>query len=104
MNKLTLIGLGVEKDDITLKALNALKSAKTVLLRTKNALSSKSVEGVLENVIYLDDVYKKSRNFDTLNKNLAKRITELLKQTDVCYCVDGSVYEDNSCKILLKKI
>ncbi len=103
MKNLTLIGLGVEKDDISLKALNALKSASTVVLRTKNALSSKSVEGVLENVVYLDGVYKKSRNFDTLNKNLAKRVTELLKQSDVCYCVDGSVYEDNSCKILLKK-
>ena len=103
MNNLTLIGLGVEKGDLSLKAVELIKSAQTVVLRTKNALSSKSVEDFSNSVIYLDDVYNKSRNFDTLNKNLAKSVIKLLKTGDVCYCVDGSVYEDNSCKILLKK-
>ena len=103
MNNLTLIGLGVEKGDLSLKAVELIKSAQTVVLRTKNALSSNSVEEFSNSVIYLDDVYNKSRNFDTLNKNLAKSVIKLLKTGDVCYCVDGSVYEDNSCKILLKK-
>ncbi len=103
MKKLTLIGLGVEESDLSIKALNVIKNANAIVLRTKNALSSKSIEGAIDNVVYLDDVYKKSRNFDTLNKNLAKRIAKMLKTSDVCYCVDGSVYEDNSCKILLKK-
>ena len=103
MYNLTLIGLGVEESDITVKAYSLLKNAKTVVLRTKNALSSKSVKSLNNNIIYLDGVYKKSRNFDTLNKNLAKSVLDLLKTQDVCYAVDGSVYEDNSCKILLKK-
>ena len=103
MYNLTLIGLGVEESDITVKAYSLLKNAKTVVLRTKNALSSKSVQSLNDNIIYLDGVYKKSRNFDTLNKNLAKSVLDLLKTQDVCYAVDGSVYEDNSCKILLKK-
>lgn len=51
----------------------------------------------------LDDVYKSSRNFDTLNKKLAAAVISASKQTPVCYCVDGSVCEDESCKIILKK-
>ena len=50
MYNLTLIGLGVEESDITVKAYSLLKNAKTVVLRTKNALSSKSVKS-LNNII-----------------------------------------------------
>lgn len=103
MYELTLIGLGVEEGDLSLKAVSHIKNAKTVVLRTKNAISSKSVLGLVDSAVCLDDVYNTSRNFDTLNKNLAKRVDKLLENSDVCYCVDGSVYEDNSCKILLKK-
>ncbi len=51
----------------------------------------------------LDDVYNSSRNFDTLNKNLAAAVLKAAKCQDVVYCVDGSVSEDESCKIILSK-
>ena len=51
----------------------------------------------------LDEVYAKSRNFDTLNKRLAAEVLNAAKTANVCYCVDGSVAEDEACKIILKK-
>lgn len=102
MNKITLVGLGISKGDVTVLAIDALKNAKKIICRTQNALSSSNL---LEDfsVTFLDDVYKKSRNFDTLNKNLADAVISFAKKEDVCYAVDGSVYEDNSCLQILKK-
>ncbi len=51
----------------------------------------------------LDEVYERSRNFDTLNKNLAKTVLEAAKTQSVCYCVDGAVSEDEACRIILSK-
>lgn len=103
MNKIVLIGLGCAEGDITLNALNVIKNAKCVVARTGDAISFKTLKSQNVNAITLDDIYKKSRNFDTLNKNLAKSVIELAKNSDVVYAVDGSVTEDASCKEILKK-
>ena len=39
MNKLTVIGLGCDESDITLSALNEIKGAKNLVVRTENTLS-----------------------------------------------------------------
>ena len=103
MNKIILIGLGCDEGDITLNGLNVIKSAKTVVARTGDAISFKTLKNQGVSAITLDEVYKKSRNFDTLNKNLAKRVIEMSKNGEVVYAVDGSVTEDASCKEILKK-
>lgn len=51
----------------------------------------------------LDEVFERSRNFDTLNKNLAAEVLNAAKESPVCYCVDGAVCEDEACKKILKK-
>ena len=51
--------------------------------------------------VTLDRVYEKSRNFDTLTKNLA---SEVIKSGDnAVYLVDGSAGEDNSVKEIYRK-
>ena len=35
--------------------------------------------------------------------NLAAKVLQAAKESDVCYCVDGAVCEDEACKIILKK-
>lgn len=47
----------------------------------------------------LDFLYEKSRNFDTLAKNIVK---EVKKYPDVCYCVEGGVTEDRAAQLLIK--
>ncbi len=100
---MTLIGIGIQAGDLSLKALNKAKEADVVLLRTSLTESGKYVLSALHNVRSLDFVYEKSRNFDTLSKNLAKEVLNLAKDKNVVYMVDGDVCSDLSCKIILQK-
>lgn len=51
----------------------------------------------------LDHVYDKSRNFDTLAKNLAAEVRKRAEGCNLCYCVEGGVTEDRAAAILLSK-
>ncbi len=99
--KITLIGLGTAEGDITLRAEKALGGADKIIARTAECEGFKSLAGYT--VIALDEIYKSSRNFDTLNKKLAAAVINAAKTENVAYCVDGSVSEDESCKIILSK-
>ena len=95
--KITLIGLGTRQSGWTLRAEHAIENAQKIMARS-------AFEG-LENfdVETLDGVFKSSRNFDTLNKNLASAVIKASAVSPVCYCVDGAVCEDEACRIILKK-
>ncbi len=99
--RITLIGLGVSAGDLTLRAKEALDNATQIFVRTTHSESFKSLADY--SAQGLDEVFEKSRNFDTLNKNLAAKVLQAAKESDVCYCVDGAVCEDEACKIILKK-
>ena len=101
--KITLVGIGIQKDDLSLKAYQAIKNAKKVFLRTALSVAGKSVLDLGFNIETLDYVYQKSKNFDTLSKNLAKVVLDASKTQDVVYLVDGNVTDDLSCSIILKK-
>ena len=103
MYKITIIGLGVDEGDISASCLEIIKNSKTVIARTENTISFKQVSTIKTDIKTLDYVYEKSRNFDTLNKNLATEVITLSKSQDVCYLVDGSAMEDNSVKYILSK-
>ena len=51
----------------------------------------------------LDYIYGKSRNFDTLAKNLAAAVSDAAKGANVAYCVDGCAAEDVSARLVAKK-
>lgn len=101
MYKITLIGLGIAEGDITLRAKTALDSATRILARTQYTESFKSLQ--CYDVQTLDPIFESSRNFDTLNKKLAAEVIKAAKESDVCYCVDGSVSEDEACKIIVSR-
>lgn len=100
---ITVVGLGSEKGDLSKKGEEAILSGGKVILKTALAKSSESVKALNVNYITLDEIYKKSRNFSTLNKNLAKAVTDESKNGDVVYCVDGAAQEDNSVRILWRR-
>lgn len=97
----TLIGLGVEAGDLTLSAERALKAADKIIARTEKCAGFADIKDYGAET--LDYIFERSRNFDTLNKNLAKAVLEEAKTQNVCYCVDGAVSEDEACRIILKK-
>lgn len=99
---ITIIGLGTETQDLTMRAIAALKRANKVLVRNASPVSDGLKDlGVPFEV--LDGIYKKSRNFDTLAKNLAAEVIKQAEGIDLCYCVEGGVSEDRAARILAKK-
>ena len=99
--KITLIGLGNSAGDLTGRAELALKGAGRIIARTDRTASFASLKNY--NVETLDNIFLSSRNFDTLNKNLAASVLDAAKKSDVCYCVDGAVCEDEACAIIFSK-
>lgn len=93
--------MGICEGDLTLRAKEALDSASCIIARTDTSESFKSLKDY--KVRTLDEIFIRSRNFDTLNKNLAAEVLKAAKNSDVCFCVDGAVCEDEACKIILSK-
>lgn len=52
--------------------------------------------------VCLDDIYERSRSYDTLYKKLAKAVADMGDGT--VYCVDGAASEDNSVRALKKRL
>ena len=101
--RITLIGLGVGSDGVSIKALDVLRASSCIICKTALTQSANIFEKYSINVTYLDDMFSKSRNFDTLNHKLAAYVIQKSKIEPVVYCVDGSVTDDNSCAEILKK-
>lgn len=102
---ITVIGLGVEKGDLTERGkelvLQAVKEGRKIAVRTAKTKSYQTLAALNVPHVSLDYVYESSRNFATLAKNLAKAVWELGE--DAVYLVDGAATEDNSVKALLKR-
>lgn len=102
---ITVVGLGVEKGDISERGkaavLRAQEAGLPVFVRTANTRSYQTLVELGVNTLPLDEVYEKSRSFATLNKNLAARVAA--EKKGCVYCVDGSASEDNSVKLLQRK-
>lgn len=102
---ITVVGLGVEKGDLSQRGkeaiLQAQKGGLPIFARTALTPSFESLAELGVTVTPLDEVYEKSRSFSTLNKNLAARVAA--EKKGCVYLVDGSASEDNSVKLLLRK-
>ena len=91
-----------ETYSVTLTEGEALADVPVLLNIPAQTPAAAGVKGLVP-VETLDYIYRKSRNFDSLNKNLAAQVLREAKEKDVVYCVDGSVTEDVSAQILIAK-
>ncbi len=106
--QIILIGLGCEKGGLSVAALNEIKNAKKVFVRS---LVPQSTLVLAENGIEaqsFDELFEKSRGFDSLNKKIASAVLAFAKNSveqegTVVYCMDGSVAEDNAAALILKR-
>ncbi len=99
----TIVGSGCDPADLSSGAERALRSGARVILRTGTGAAAEGVRALGIPFETLDELYGKSRNFDTLNKKLAAAVLAAAKEGDVVYCVDGSVCDDVSAQLVLKK-
>ncbi|MCD8205215.1 MAG: nucleoside triphosphate pyrophosphohydrolase [Clostridia bacterium] len=98
---ITLIGLGTEKGDMSMDAKNALDVAEKIMARSEKMCAFSALDGY--EVETLDSIFESSRNFDTLNKNLAQKVISEGRNRKTVYCVDGCVSDDEACKVILSK-
>ena len=100
---LTIVGLGCDPKDISEGAKEALLSGARVILRTGETPAAEGVKALGVPFETLDALYAGCRNFDTLNKKLARAVLDAAKEGDTVYCVDGSACDDVSAQIVLQK-
>lgn len=102
---ITVVGLGVEKGDLTKRGeeaiLSAAKTGAKILVRTARTRSYQTVTELGVAHTALDEIYDKSRSFKTLADNLAKAV--LGAGENAVYLVDGAASEDYSVKALIRK-
>ncbi len=103
---ITVIGLGVERGDLSKRGEEVIKNAaatgRKIVVRTANTKSYQTVVDLGIAHSCLDGVYEHSKNFATLAKNLASAVTA--EGEDTVYLVDGAATEDNSVKVLIKRL
>lgn len=95
--------MGVEKNDWTERARKAIERADKVLLRTGVPRSAQTLTEAGIAFETLDCLYEKSRNFQTLARNLAAEVVRRAEGCNLCYCVDGGACEDESVALLRKR-
>ena len=78
-----------------------MKEADEVIVRTAAPASVRALEEAGVAYTSLDALYARSRNYDTLTKNMVREIRRRAKGKNLCYCVDGGVTEDACARILL---
>ena len=94
-----VVGLGCRKGQITLEGVEAIEKAKHVFVKTAKTDTFAYFKD--KEVVTMDDVYDDSENFDDLDEKIAERL--LSQKGRVCYCVNGSGYDDKSVALLASR-
>ena len=97
---ITVVGLGVDKDQITLAGVKAIKSSKKVFIKTALTETYSFFEENNIEVTSFDSIYEKAEDFTNLDEEI---VNSLLKEEDACFCVNGSGFEDRAVIELQKK-
>lgn len=101
---ITVVGLGRDKYDITLRGVEAICHAEKVVVKTALTPSFQYFEDNAVNCEVLDEIYENAEDFTDLDGKIVEHFENLLKEfDDICYCVTGSGYADNSVKALEEK-
>ena len=98
-----IIGLGCDPADLSAAAERVLRSGVRVILRTGTGAPAEGVRALGIPFETLDALYASCRSFDALNKKLAAAVLSAAKEGDVAYCVDGSVTDDVSAQLILRR-
>lgn len=100
---INIVGLGCDPADLSAAAERLLRSGIHIILRTGTCPAAEGVRALGVPFDTLDGIYESSRSFDTLNKKLAAAVLEAAKESEVAYCVEGSVADDVSAQLVLKR-
>lgn len=106
MNKIIIVGLGPgDYEDLTIKALNILKSAKCLVLRTEKHPLVDDLKPKGLSFHSCDDIYDSSDNFEEVYEKISDRIINMAKENDeVVYAVPGHPFvAEKSVQLIIEK-
>ena len=93
--KVTIIGLGTGKDDLTRKAAKKIAAAKCAFVRSAKTEAGGSVVKEFPHVVALDEMYEQAENFDRLTYAVCERLTAAQNAYgEVLYLTDGDGADD----------
>lgn len=92
-----VIGLGQNAGDLSVNGQKRISACDLIVVKTAfSPTYTYFVDNGIKHVT-LDDIYKKSKDFDSLNANIYKFLkSKETKFSNIAYCVDGSGYDDKS--------
>lgn len=97
---ITVVGMGIRQGQLTLEGDRAIKSADKVVVKTAlTATYTYFVDNAIQHIT-LDEIFENAQSFDDLDRAVADTLLQYNEQGDVCFCVDGSGYEDRSVALL----
>lgn len=104
MGTVTIVGLGPgSPDDLTLRAVREIEGAENLYLRTEKHPTVKYMKD--KGIAYksFDEVYDKLKTFEEVYEEIAQRVIEDAKVSDIVYAVPGHplVAEDTVQRILI---
>ncbi len=102
MNTITVVSLGTSADGLTVGALEAMKAARRLILRTGQTPVAEYLAQAGISYETLDAIYESAEDFDELNSALTGAILEAAAQTPVVYAVLDAQW-DESVRVLLEK-
>lgn len=104
MNKVTVVGLGLDENDITISGAEAIAESDYVIVKTKKSRTFGYFEKNGIKTASCDALYNNAENFDALNDAIAERIAKRAStHKNVVFCVNGSGYDDASVAALKKR-
>lgn len=102
---LTIVGLGRNKNDLSVGALEALKGADAVILRTEKTVAASGLSELGICYTSFDDLYRTCRSFDSMRKKIVKAVKDAVRSGGkVVYAVDGAVSEDLAAADLIRTV
>lgn len=86
MGLISVVGLGARLDELTLGAINALKSAKVILRTRRHPVSGYLKE---QGIAFesLDELYERSEDFDELIQSAVDALVRAARDQDIAYGV-----------------
>ena len=99
--KLSVVGLGYEKDHVTLQGLEEIKSADVVVLKTALTKTALTLTDRQIDFVSCDSLYDEAQDFSALDENIYQFLKS--QKGKVVFCVNGSGTDDGTVQYLKDK-
>lgn len=101
MSKITVVGMGLCENDITLSGAKAIAQSDYVIVKTAKGKTYGYFEKNGIKTANCDGIYNAVKSFDELNEKIAERVKERARtHKNTVFCVNGAGYDDASVALL----